>query len=639
VDNKILELINDYNNPYIALAQSLNNNGGQGKAVEQLLLFLTTSTNANINDKFLKINTVNETLNGEYFRGVSIRIGSILEVLGGMSYENGYDWFTNKPANFFDILEKAGFDFTVESTNWLISYENFQQLTNRVKTKEDFFNLVDELSVQKTVTDPVFGQNSFEERNICLIGHAYKQMLQNDFEDRVTKHKTLHNAVASSNKNLIKFIIDDCKVNPNIKDENLATPLFYCRDPETLEVLGQYKINWFSKNVLGKDCVSSFTGFYNKEHSNEMIDFAQKMMAKTVNDFQEEEVSQEYIKNRIKQSLLEMVQANRTKKELEDFIKKNKVTSFSDIFDDEGNSLAQICLKKHNWARYEIFKNSYPLDYKNKDGNGYLEILFSTQKASYLDKASNIMSELLDNDIHKKNGNFSFNLILNYFKQSKSLSLPQWYFGQHSKISAYTFAKSIVGEEYAGKFAKEYQPSDLYGYGINSYEKESQTTKPVAYLLLTHSAIYGNNIDLNVLPIGEIFTENRSYYSDKMELQINSFDLYNFLAIIETIEENPHLQKFDYSKVWEKFEQSAVEHLIKDYHARKNDNINQFITNNKFLMNTLLDRDSELFKSMISDDFIRDMHTDRELSVKFGYVLLSSEIQPKEGRFKKATKI
>lgn len=642
MEENLINKLNNYGNTYIAFAQSIaNSNSTHGESFEKLLEFIAKNSKNNINDNIFTVHEEYDHIGSEFTKCYKVNMGSIIELLGITQYEHNWGWHTGKPKKIFDILEKAGLDFNKETNSWLIQEDRFDSFLRSVNSKEDFFNNIEEFSVKKIISDPVFGKlNDNEERNICLLGHSYNQMLPGDFEKRIIKNKTLHNAVASSNHKLIKFLIEDCKVNPNIKNQDLETPLFFCKDPSTLKLLNEYQLNWFSKNVLGKDCLSLFTVLSQKEYSKEMIEFAQKRMVETMADNKEEEVSPEYVKARIKQTLLEMVQADRTKKELEEFIKKNKVDSFSDIFDEEGNSLAQICLKKHNWARYEIFKKYYPLEHLNNKGMGSLEILFPIQRASYADRAKNILEELLNNNVQDKNSEFSFNLIKSHFKNSRSFDLPIWYFGNSSnKKGFFDFARELIPDEYARHFADNYKKKSQYSYSLNSYDTESENIKPIIYLLLTHASIHNKEADLSQLPIKEMFTENKSFYNERMDYQVDKVILYNFVSVIETVDENSHLKNFNYSKIWTEFEQSAVEHLIKSYHVNKEDGIKSFIEENKFLMEILLERKSELFKSIINNEFVQDMREEKELGVKLEYVLLTSQVREKEGKVNKSNKI
>ena len=636
----IIELknkINKIDNPYVSLALSLDQN--QGASIVPLLKFITENTKEDINQNIFNI----EVANSRYSRysqnsEINIKMSNILDILGDFTYDNDYGWDTEYPSKIFNLLEKKGLDFTREVEYWSIDFEQFNTWNN-INNEQDLIQKIKDANITSKFTDVIFNKPlAGENRNICLLGHAYKQMSQDEFVSRVIKYQTLHEAVENNNKNLIKFLIEECKIDPNLKNSDLSTPLLNCNTVETLEFLGQYKINWFSKNVLGKDCLSFFTAFTDKEKSKEMIDFAQKRMNETINDFVSEEVDQNYIKNRIKQNLLEMVTADKTKKELEDFIKKYKISSFSDIFDENGNSLAQICLEKMNWARYKLFKDHYPLGHTNKNGIGYLELLFPLYNVPHASKAEEIMFELIKNKNKEKNPNFTMNIINRAIEKEHCLNLPSFYFDE--KIT-YDRVEPFVGKEHVGPFIKMFQKNykRTYANYINNISNELNGLKTTAFLLLTNAVVNNENINFEKISVDSFFSETKDYLTDKMKPAFSTPCVANIIAIIRVIDENEHLKMIDINNLLSDFEQKESEYLIKSFHyAQKNNQEYDFVKTNKELISLLLDKKSELFSAIISNEMIKWVESeDKELAIKMSYSLMKSEIGTKNEMTNKKT--
>jgi hypothetical protein len=621
MQSELMNKINNYKNPYIALAQSLqNNHHEQGQGIVDLLRFITKNSKDDVNEFFFNISQKSEYVDDELIRFYKIERKNILDVLVELRYEKEFGWDTGKPKELFVLLEKAGFLFTRDSPTWLIKETDYHQI-KEINNKEDFVKKVREIHIEeyKQVNNPIFVfRNAPEEKTMALLSHTFTQMFPEDFAEKVSKYRTLHNAVKSNNREVIKFLVEGCNIDINIKDSDLATPLFYCETLDTLNIINQYKLDWFNKDTANKECLSYFASLEDKEESRQMIRFTQQAITDEISNNPNNGLPSNYLQERIRNSLLEMVQSDRTKKELEDFMKKNNVTSVSDIFDENGNSLAQICLMKNNWARYNIFKNHYPLEHVNNSGKGSLEIIFSLRRVSHERSAKPIFDELLLNGVQYKNGDFSLNLLKEYFKNSSLLELPTWYMNleEEKKDNFKSFADLLIGEKYSQKFIEEYKQAK------HTYSEERKI-KAVAYLLLTHTVLYSKNINFD-LPLDGIFYENKGYYKNEVKFMLDKNKLTHLLSVIDVIEQNQHLHKVDYSSVWSGFEKAAVEHLLKSYSKNK-EKISAFVQYNEYLMNELADRGSNLFISILNEEFVENIRINKELGIKLEYALLSRE--------------
>lgn len=623
MQSELMNKINNYKNPYVALAQSLQDNyHEQGQGLIELVRFITKSAKDDVNEFFFNIERSNEYIDDKLVWCYKIERKNILDVLVKIRYEEEFGWDTGKPKEIFVLLEKTGFLFTRDTPTWFVKETDFDfHQVKDIDNKDDFLKKIREIHIEdrKKVENPIFElNNSLEAKTMALLSHAFTQMFPEDFAGKIAKYRTLHNAVKFNNHQVIKLLVEACNIDINIKDNELATPLFYCEKLETLTFINQYKLDWFNKDVTDKECLSFFASLDDKQESLQMIKFTQEAITDEINKNPNNGLPSNYLQEKVRKSLLEMVQADRTKKELEDFMKKNNVNSVSDIFDEDGNSLAQICLMKNNWARYNIFKNHYPLEHVNNNGKGSLEIIFSLKRVTHERSAKPIFDELLTNGVQYKQGNFSLNLLKEYLKTSSVLELPGWYMRleEEKKDNLKSFADLLVGETYSQKFVDEYKSGKL----VYSDERK---IKAIAYLLLTHTSLNSKEVDFN-LPIDEMFYQHKGYYKKELNYHIDNNKLINFLAIVDVIEQNPHLHKIDYSLVWNKFEQSAVEHLVKSYNHNK-DKMSSFVQYNENLMSELADRNSKLFISILDDEFVENIRINKELGVKLEYALLSRE--------------
>jgi len=637
---EFINKINNYSNPYIAFAMAFQDETNyQGPAFIELVKFLTNSSKDNINEKFFTIRSEGETINDKYFNCYEIKHQNIGDILSKVLYEKISDWDIGKPQEIFNLLEKTGFNFTKDISVWKIKQDELEIFSNSINNQSDLVNFLNKHAIKQGKENSIFNipyYHTNENKIICLLSHAYSQTFPEDFVTKVAEYNTLHMAVKKQMYNLIDFLIEKCDVSPNIKNEKNDIPLFYCDNLDVLKYLEKYQLDWLHKNNLDKDCISVFTGLEDKHISTKMVNYSQVQLANLLSVNPTLNISHNYLNERIRKSLLDMVLADRTKKDLESYIEANNVTTVSDIFDEKGNSLAQICLRKNNWSRYNVFKDAYPLDHVNNDNIGSLEIILSAKRVTYEERAKPILDELLNAGVQFKNVNFSFNLLNEYLNNSYSLDLPQWYMKLESKKRDrfIPFATALVGPNYAQKFDDEYFIDSTY---TSSTKKEDAIKKSdaVAYLLLTHTALYNKDVKFDIF-IDDIFNEKDKRYN---VYSIDDTKLNNFMSIINVIDRNEHLHILDYSQVWNNFEQKALEFIIKTYHNYK-DNISTFIHMNKSVMNILIDRKSDMFASIVNDEFIHKISIDKELSVKLEYVLLSKEVTSNEAnKIKKTIKI
>ncbi len=615
---------NNYKNPYVALFNSLESR--VDSAILNLIDFTSSNTKENINETFF-----NE-YSGDYDQ-YTIKAQTILETACNLTYKSGFGWESGTPQKMFQKLFDLGLDFTKEVKLYKIPRKE----TDFVSVEKEF-----EVKIQASefTKDNVFGELSLEEKNILLLKFAYSQMNQEDFNNRVKKYRTLHNAVQKGQKQLIHFLIKDCQINPNLLDQDNNPPLFSIKDYDVIEELSKYEINWFQTNVLGKDCINIFTNLNNKDVGKKLIDFAQKKMTESIENNKTENVDENFVYERIKANLLEMVKTDKTKKELSDFIKKYKITNLSEIKDENGSSLAQLCLEKNNWARYDIFKEEYGLEYQNKHGVSTLEIMLSKTHVPREEQAAKIINEILISKSFKNNRLLGVNLFKNATKTDAHLSLPSWYFSRRSTNQELFFFKAIT--ENNEQMTKDFQSELEIGKNNTDYKYYSSSEGSslfTSFLILSFDKLYNNSTLFEHISIKNLFENDFSYKTSTDILKIKDKSFSNIKNVISLCKKYNYFSSFNVEKFEEKLETKIVEQLIIGYKNNTEKEFNEnafldFINKNKEAFNYLINIKSSLSCELLTNDFMENLkkveklfkNEDKEMFTGINYLFLNKAL-------------
>ena len=626
---------NNYNNPYIALFNSLESR--VDSAILNLIDFISSNTKNNINETFLT------EYSGDYDQ-YTIKSQTILDTACNLAYKSGFSWESGIPQKMFQKLFDLGLDFTKETKLYKIPRKE----TDIISVEKDF-----EFKIQSSelTKDNVFGELSLEEKNILLLKFAYSQMNQEDFNNRVKKYRTLHNAVQKGQKNLIYFLITDCKINPNVLDQDNNPPIFSIKEYDIIEELAKYEINWFQTNILGKDCINIFTNLNNKNVGKKLIDFAQKKMTEAIENNNANNIDENFVYERIKANLLEMVKTDKTKKELADFIKKYKITNLSEIKDEDGTSLAQLCLEKNNWARYDIFKEEYGLGYQNKAGVSTLEIMLSKSHVTREEQATKIVNEILISKAFKNNKLLGVNLFKNALKKDVHLSLPSWYFSRRSTNQEVFFFKQITenNEQLNNDFKIELETgknNNDYRY----YSSNEGSSLFTSFLILSFDKLYNNSTLFEHISLKNLFEDEFSYRTSSNMLKIKEKSLSNIRNTILLCKKYDYFNSFNFEQFEEKLETKIVEQLIVGYKNNIEKGFNEntffdFINKNKEAFSYLIQIKSSLSCELLTDNFMSDLKkieksfdNNREMFTGINYLFLNKSLnsnQRKESNIKK----
>ena len=450
------------------------------------------------------------------------------------------------------------------------------------------------------------------------------------------------------------FLIQDCKIDPNILDENDSSPLFYVNDFEMIQELAQYDINWFQINKSNKDCINIFTNLNYNESVKKLIDFSQNKMKESIEKNNLNSLDDNFVYERIKANLLEMVNTDKTKKELSDFIKKYKIDNISEIKDEEGNSLAQLCLMKNNWARYEMFKKYYGLNYKNKKGVSNLEIMLSKNNVNRESQAINIVKEIIKTKSFINNNLLGVNLFNVAIERDKYLSLPFWLFSKKSSNEELLFFKELTqnNEEMLRDFQVELEngkKNNDFSY-FNSSEGSSLFT---TYLILCFDNLYNNSNLFKNLSLNDLFEEEFSFLSKQNIIRINQEAFFNIKNAIYLCNKYDYFKTFAVDYFEQKLEAKIVEQLIIGYKKISEGEFNEntfygYINKNKPAFDFLTKLNSKLSFELIDKNFIEKIkkieykfnkQQDIEIITGINYLYLNNNLKNKAESPSKSVKI
>jgi hypothetical protein len=326
---------------------------------------------------------------------------------------------------FFSKLLTLGLDITQETNSWSQNKENeilpFEELIKNSPEQ------IDSIFCNKTDNENI---------KIYFLTELLNQLGKNKYESRLNKYNAYHNAVAL-NKNSIIKLFNEQNIDVNCLNDNLETPVMFSTTLEQVQLFHSYNCNWLAKNIEGKDALSFFNRISTETVRTSIVNFVHTCI-KDLELSSPDKIDPNYSENRLKQTLLEMVASDKTKKELDIFIKQHKIKDIENIVDQDGNNLAMISLKNNNWARYSLFQKCNP-EQKNKWGENSLHILLNkTHNLSNEKYVYPILENILENSTKNILENLgSFMIERSFVGHSKQLILPKWLFGNFYKLSPF----------------------------------------------------------------------------------------------------------------------------------------------------------------------------------------------------------
>lgn len=629
---------NNYKNIYIAFASLVKE--GMNEALLPMLENIDSQKSFDINETFFVYNGY------EYFKSeryLKIEERNLLDSILISTFENHNNWDKNFTSKIVDFFVDKKVDFKHEGKVFVITEEELiNAIENSTNKKELRNELVKKSNHIKDVSS-VFNKGNEEIKKIKLLNAAYNNLEFSDFNELIKKHKILHFAVEKKEFNLINLLIAEKKVDVNLEDDKNSTPLLYANSLEAVKFIAQYEPNWFAVNAEGKDCVNCFSVIYDKEVSNRMISFAQNKMKENID---KSGLSEDFLNNKIKETLIDLIKTDKNKKELVDYLKKHKIKKFDDIKDEDGSSIAQMCLEKGNWAKYEVFKLE-GLD-QNNVGRTELDILLCKKNIKRANEAKKIFEHVVSKgwDIYK---NFAFNVLDEKYIEksynSGSSILPRWIFedernGRSKELGE--FLKTFVGEKQFiidGLKKEDSKITDASSYS----EKLDKEFYLDIYFLLSHWKLYGEKklVDLDV---ESLLRKQRKYSAESDYYEIDSSKFDKFVKLIQVAN---NYDFFDDLHVYDfeiKLEEFVTKTFIKEFYKSKNkkdSSFSKFFSSNKDSLDYCFKHNHGIIQELITDDFIEFLQKEGKYLLEIAQAIkLDKELShKKENRKVKGMKI
>lgn len=612
-------LINSTTNPFINLSYFLaKTNSPIEKDTINLfysLLNSNLSSQHSLNERFL-ISSSN------YSRGrcqvEEINAFDLLRFLS--SNINHLDYM-----DFFNTLFKQGLSIQDKK---VYSVEN---LDENFETSElnEFINMT-----TPALEHVVFDRMELDEnKNIFFLERILKNTTLENFISKIQEHNSLHRAVILNKKDLIKFICDS-GVPINLLDKDNNSPLMFCRNMDTLQLIKNYNPDWTNINVFNEDAYSTFTKVSDNEQRKLMMEYT-KIQLETYQKTNSTD-NQDYIDQRIRKGLLELVSSDKTKKELQDYIKKYKPKNIGSIYNEEGNNLLMISLKENNWARAQLFLKDCDIKHRNKHNESITEILL--QKTSKFITKIDDAIPFLELSLQYNNTNIDHSLFIylleqQFNKYNSSVEIPKWIIKDHFH---YLELLNIPVEEAIkmrdlGKMAEQ--------------ENNSNNSFTNAILFYLHGFLSENKpFDFNFSKIvASCVHKNNNFQGQGFNYSFDSNKLNLLFQLIE-IAEKENIQ-FELQQIYSNI-YSTVEHFLtiglsehrNNYNQGKNkeeydfNNRKDFISRNVLLLELLIDKGMSSCLKVLPKEVLEYDNINDKIKSAIRHSILNGELNNKEGR-------
>lgn len=374
--------------------------------------FITIAINIYNSNEFnvSSFDLINFLLDYEHFKHFDINEQVLVENTSQYNYSYKNETNTYK-RNFFNIIFSMNNSFNPDLLEKLISIG--MKINPFFQNQDGLIN--DDILFSRPELD--------ERRNIFLMNLYLKQNGIDDFTQQIRKFNTLHKSVALNKLNLVKFLLEHVSIN--ITNDNLESCIMFAKNPDTLDFLAKYNPNWKQKDIFGNNVSYFFSGHSDDSIKKILLDkFFNYLSASKEADNEE---NNELIKIRLKETLINLVEKDGTKSELQSFIKKYKIKDSHLITNKNNRTLAHVCIANGDFARSTVFNGN---DYFHVDDNGYniFNSLFRQTNISSSTKLEHVNSIILEclSDKNKAFTEKSFNRLLNDFMTSSNYSIPSW---------------------------------------------------------------------------------------------------------------------------------------------------------------------------------------------------------------------
>lgn len=369
-------------NPFIELGKILNNKNDNKESIINLLNFILQS-----NDKY----DINELFDSD------MNLGSVWSSKTVKSQTNLFNVLIFKN-NIFDhklITDMVNYGLKINTS--ILHPDN------------------------SIINDMLFNMNSLnDEQNIYLLNLYLKQNNIEDLKEKCKVNSTLHRAISQNKTLLIDFLIN--KLGIDFLNIDNKTPIMFVKTMDTFEHLLKYSPNLTLKDVYNNDLSHYLSQISNDDVKKDMLNL---FIKNVVND--DTQSTSNANLDRLNEVFINLVINDGTKKEISDFIKKNKLTNIHLLTNKENKTLGQILIEKELFERFDLFKKTDLYNIAN-DNSSILSKLLTTERystASKMNAAEDILLDILDYK-EKINLEKTFQYLFDNAFNNYQTNIPMW---------------------------------------------------------------------------------------------------------------------------------------------------------------------------------------------------------------------
>lgn len=616
------KVANKTNNPFINLATSILNSS-QYISFEIIMLFdyLLSKNEFDINESFFVYND-----DGQNIHIVKKNIFDILLTTRANSISD------KQYLNFFKKLFEHGLKIEEQTVYTLKNTQDiYLQLINNPK-KEDIFNLIKQNQIKQRNQNALFQETIFpEQQNIfTYFFKEAKKQYKDDYINKIKEYETYHKIVNHNHFKIVALFASQL-IPTNILNHKNSTPLMHVSTLQMAKTLDDLGANWLAIDDDNKDALSYFTENHNKEESLLLMKYGTEKN-KTLLD--NNNINIDYIKDRNSINLISLVNSNKNKTELIDFINKNQTHDIKNIVDNDNNNLLMLSIKKQDWAKCKIFldyMDDTSLELKNNSGLTALEILLIETNLKRIKDTNPIVKRLLEHHqkiIGKSNISFYSKLLKLLFihkpyRIKSFFNLPEILLTQDN-ITHLTYLdyniEELKKQDYVD-FKNYSYPSDeaveqILNFYIKGFMKEKEINPNVKF-----------DIDIDMY-LKEILFKEINYKKETIykveDILFRAFKVY--INFIEKIDRNLYIDGMNKTN---KYIISFINDNLLDIEKRFDNldfakiNKQKFLNNIKPLLLFFIDNNNLEYLSQINEDIFDYDYQNSKINNTLEYIYLN----------------
>lgn len=300
-----------------------------------------------------------------YYNEQSVWVSNIFNLLSDLEVDNSVS--TNVYETFMEHIFLQGVEIQ-PVRKYIVEAKDLNDIDEKLQQQPDQF-----IHGAFSTLAPNARYKWQIERQLFLLKYSFQHLPRDIFIEQLIHYNTFHQAVAYDYHDIVDFFIQN-NIDINLHNHQKDTPLLWAKSLSMIQKLDKAGANWTLVNERGEDALSQYAKLSDESARKSMMNYAKKQTLHSLSN-NIDKLSVEVIQQRNAKILLNLVSSDKTKKEIETFLKSYDIANIGTIVDDDGNNLVQISLKKHNWARARMFLNFCPSHHQNHAGHSSLAIL------------------------------------------------------------------------------------------------------------------------------------------------------------------------------------------------------------------------------------------------------------------------